>query len=67
MYFSRTFKALNFEFQIQGLSRTFKVRANLFIINSVGRKRTHTLFEKSRGHSFRCGGLSLKCSEILAA
>ena len=28
MYFSRTFKALNFEFQIQGLSRTFKVRAN---------------------------------------
>ena len=29
MYFSRTFKALNFDFQIQGLSRTFKVRANL--------------------------------------
>ena len=28
MYFSRTFKALNFDFQIQGLSRTFKVRAN---------------------------------------
>ena len=28
MYFSRTFKALNFHFQIQGLSRTFKVRAN---------------------------------------
>ena len=28
MYFSRTFKALNFDFQIKGLSRTFKVRAN---------------------------------------
>ena len=28
MYFSRTFKALNFDFQIQGLSRTLKVRAN---------------------------------------
>ena len=28
MYFSRTFKALNFDFQIQGLSRTFKVHAN---------------------------------------
>ena len=28
MDFSRTFKALNFDFQIQGLSRTFKVRAN---------------------------------------
>ena len=28
MYFSRTFKASNFDFQIQGLSRTFKVRAN---------------------------------------
>ena len=28
MYFSRTFKALNFDFQIQGLLRTFKVRAN---------------------------------------
>ena len=28
MYFSRTFEALNFDFQIQGLSRTFKVRAN---------------------------------------
>ena len=28
MYFSRTFKALNFDFQIQGLSRTFKGRAN---------------------------------------
>ena len=28
MYFSQTFKALNFDFQIQGLSRTFKVRAN---------------------------------------
>ena len=28
MHFSRTFKALNFDFQIQGLSRTFKVRAN---------------------------------------
>ena len=27
-YFSRTFKALNFDFQIQGLSRTFKVRPN---------------------------------------
>ena len=29
MDFSRTFKALNFDFQIQGLSRTFKVHANL--------------------------------------
>ena len=28
MYFSRTFKALNFDFQFQGLSRTFKVHAN---------------------------------------
>ena len=28
MYFSRTFKALNFDFPIQGHSRTFKVRAN---------------------------------------
>ena len=28
MYFSQTFKALNFDFQIQGLSRTFKVCAN---------------------------------------
>ena len=28
MDFSRTFKALNFDFQIQGLSRTFKVSAN---------------------------------------
>ena len=28
MYFSRTLKALNFDFQIQGLSRAFKVRAN---------------------------------------
>ena len=28
MYFSRTFKALNFDFQIQGLLRTFKVCAN---------------------------------------
>ena len=28
MYFSRTFKDLNFDFQIQGLSRTIKVRAN---------------------------------------
>ena len=28
MYFSWTLKALNFDFQIQGLSRTFKVRAN---------------------------------------
>ena len=27
MYFSRTFKALNFDFQIQGLLRTFKVHA----------------------------------------
>ena len=35
MYFSRTFKALNFDFQIQGLSRTFKVRANLVVVNSV--------------------------------
>ena len=34
MYFSRTFKALNFDFQIQGLSRTFKVRANP-VINFV--------------------------------
>ena len=28
MDFSQTFKALNFDFQIQGLSRTFKVCAN---------------------------------------
>ena len=33
MDFSRTFKALNFDFQIQGLSRTFKVRANPVILN----------------------------------
>ena len=35
MYFSRTFKALNFDFQIQGLSRTFKVHANPeFMVNN---------------------------------
>ena len=32
MYFSRTLKALNFDFQIQGLSRTFKVRPNPAIL-----------------------------------
>ena len=32
MYFSQTFKALNSDFQIQGLSRTFKVRVNPDII-----------------------------------
>ena len=35
MYFSRTFKALNFDFQIQGLSRTFKVRANPVDITAI--------------------------------
>ena len=39
----------------------------LFIINSAGRQSTHTLNEKSRRRSSRCGGLShlmIKCSEI---
>ena len=39
MYFSRTFKALNFDFQIQGLSRTFKVRANPVIKLLVSLKK----------------------------
>ena len=38
MYFSRTFKALNFDFQIQGLSRTFKVRANPVLMSCHGLK-----------------------------
>ena len=42
MYFSRTFKALNFDFQIQGLSRTFKVRAN-----PVSHKRVRIIGKKS--------------------
>ena len=49
MYFSRTFKALDFDFQIRGLSRTLKVRVNP-VTNNGGRKplkfvqRTKTIF-----------------------
>ena len=38
MYFSRTFKALNFDFQIQGLLRTFKVHANPVYFYRVARE-----------------------------
>ena len=46
MYFSRTFKALNFDFQIQGLSRTFKVRANP-VFKCWGRSRSGRVSEGS--------------------
>ena len=55
MFFSRTFKALNFDFQIQGLSRTFKVRANpeftfsRDIIIKLERVFHHILNDESRG------------------
>ena len=57
MYFSRTFKALNFDFQIQGLSRTFKVRANpvsdnpadiLLTFHCILEDHTETVLSKSR-------------------
>ena len=51
MCFSRTFKALNFDFQIQGLSRTFKVRANP-VGNTFGLKITDSFC-----HSIICFAL----------
>ena len=50
MYFSRTFKALNFDFQIQGFSGTFKVRANPGDVSSHVFQHSKINFVSPRGH-----------------